>query len=222
MLQMIIQLRTRLRSLTFLILALLTISRLLRFSDHLRTPAVVHLPKEQGPAFMLPSHNDCKLLQPDRFLMCCVDHHLVLMDLRQDSLKQYFIILKNDSGKKLCQPWPYGDDREERKEMWSQVLYSLMDWFGWGHQVLGNNFLSAVPYRGKIICCQMCIVLTLTICSTFLWPLVLPSTCGPNWCILCAGLFSHCCLWQGLCLYKSKTGIFFLSNLSNSCFVILG
>lgn len=103
----------------------------------------------------------------------------------------------------------------------STALFSLMDWFSWGHHVPGNNFLSTVPYRGKFIYCQMYIVLTLSIRSTFLW-LALPSTCGPNWCILCTGLFSCCSLWWGLCINKSKPGIFFLSNLSNSCFVSLG
>lgn len=65
-----------------------------------------------------------------------------------------------------------------------------LDWFSWGHQVLSNNHLSAVLYRGMFIYCQMYIVWTLTTHANLLWPPVFLSTSGPNSYLLYTSLFS--------------------------------
>lgn len=130
------------------------ISIVVRFSDYLRTPAVVHLLKEQSPAFILPSHAlSVEGLQtpPARqipHVLCGPSFSSHGPETGQpETIFHRFKKCLWIKGVPAMALWWWQGGKKRNVEP-RTALVSLVDWFSWGHQVLGNNFLSAVPYRG--------------------------------------------------------------------------
>lgn len=116
---------------------------------------------------------------------------------------------KKSLGKKGCLPWssPWWWQRGKKNNVEPSTALCLVlrvqtciDCFSWGHHVLNNNYLCAMPYRGMFTCCQMS--------ATLLWSPVLPSTCGPNLYLLCTGLFPAVVYGCSLVLISYNQGYF--------------
>lgn len=153
--------------------------------------------------YSFSSHRHCEVITTSRqfpLVRCNV--------LKNDGVKRYFITLEVMPPKRV--PNMMRGLRRGKVERCVAKYWTLMGF-------LCNTSISAVPWQeggSGLICCQMHTVLPFTL----LRPRPLSSTSGPNWYLLCKGLFLAVVCFVEFLLNTLKPGIYiFLDNLTISC-----